>query len=163
MTHAKFEVIAKLIICTRVDTVPAARGRRVRGRPRTCVAVTERDERDGREKRGGIRVEARWGKRGAHVDSQKLRMESRVPRAESRETRRVEGRRDSRGESRRREWKWKSRESRIESRRAEQMFCFDQYSWLSARVRSNRVESSRVESSRVESSRVKLSRCSSFK
>ena len=88
--------------------------------------------------------------RGAHVDSQKLRTESRVPRAESRETRRVEGRRDSGGESRRREWKWKSLAPRIESRRAEQMFCFDQGSRLSARVRSIRFESSRVASSRVE-------------
>ena len=35
-----------------VDTAPAARGRRVRGRPpRTCVVVTERDERDEREKK----------------------------------------------------------------------------------------------------------------
>ena len=44
-----------------VNTAPAARGRRVRGRPRTSAVVSEREERDERERRGGICVEAGRG------------------------------------------------------------------------------------------------------
>ena len=73
-----------------VDTASAARGRRVRGRPRTCVVVSERGERDERKKREGIRVEA--GRGGEECTSALKRRELRVECQEPRVARRGESR-----------------------------------------------------------------------